>query len=85
MLAVLTDVACINAAREIFVGFNFHRWSIFTYHNFHGLIFTDAWTHAHYVLYSQAYFADIILGEIHENWTPQKLLYSNSVLPRKFR
>ena len=37
---------------------NFHGRSIFT--TFAGLIFVDACSHAHYVLYSRAYFAGLI-------------------------
>ena len=45
--------------QEIFAGFSFCGWSIFAM--FVGLIFVEACTHAHYVLYNQAYFVGLIL------------------------
>ena len=42
------------------MGFNFHRWSIFNI--FAGLIFADADTHTHYVLYIQTFFACLIFA-----------------------
>ena len=57
---------------EIFVGFNFRGWSIFTI--FVGLIFVDARTHSHYVLYNslRAYFTFTIRSSAkigpHENF-----------------
>ena len=42
------------------MGFNFHGWLIVTI--FVGLIFADASTRAHYVLYIQAFFVDLIFA-----------------------
>ena len=55
----------------IFHGARF-SWMVDLYH-FTDLIFMDAHTHAHYILYNQAYFMGLIIHENRENWTPSKI------------